>query len=245
MRNVGIGRKGSGAPRFEGVGVKDWRGERNVNTDRLIDALSANLEPVSRGQLGKALTLAIVTGGVAAFGLMLATVGPRPELYSTVHLEWTAVKLLFAFSVIGAAAPFLARSMRPGLEKGTHWLLIFFPFVVAIAAALAMLILGSPQARRVTRLVPTPLSPAHCILRIMLFAAIPLAALIWALRDGAPTRLNVCGAVAGIVAGGIGATAYALSCRGDTIPFIAIWYSAAIAICALVGAQLGPWLLRW
>jgi hypothetical protein len=216
-----------------------------VNTDHLIDALSANLEPVSRGQLGKALTLAIITGGVAAFGLMLATVSPRPELYSTAHLEWSAVKLLFALSVIGAAAPFLARSMRPGLENGTRWVLIFFPFVAAITAALAMLILGSPQARRAMLLGATQLSPAHCILRIMLFAAIPLAALIWALREGAPTRLKVCGAIAGVVAGGIGAAAYALACTSDTIPFIAIWYGSAIAICAVVGAQLGPRFLRW
>ena len=39
-----------------------------MNTDRLIDVLSANLEPVNRGQLGKALALAMVVGGVAAFG---------------------------------------------------------------------------------------------------------------------------------------------------------------------------------
>lgn len=216
-----------------------------MNTDRLIDMLSANLEPVSRRQLEKTLILAIVTGGVAAFGLMLATVGPRPDLYSTAHLEWSAVKALFALSVIGAAAPFLARSMRPGLESGTHWVLVFFPFVAAITAALAMLILGSPQAQRAMLLGATPLSPARCFLCILFFAAIPLAGLIWALREGAPTRLKVCGAIAGVVAGGIGAATYALACTSDTIPFIAIWYGAAIAICAVVGAQLGPWFLRW
>jgi hypothetical protein len=79
----------------------------------------------------------------------------------------------------------------------------------------------------------------------MLFSAIPLAALIWALREGAPTRLKVCGAIAGIVAAGLGAAAYALTCTSDTIPFIAIWYGAAIAIYAVIGAQLGPRLLRW
>ena len=79
----------------------------------------------------------------------------------------------------------------------------------------------------------------------MFFAAIPLAAVIYALRKGAPTRLKLCGGIAGIVAGGIGAAAYAFNCTSDTIPFIAIWYGAAIVLCAVIGAQLGPRVLRW
>ena len=71
-----------------------------MNTDTLIDLLSANLEPVNRRQLGKTLALAMVVGGVAAFGLMLMTVGPRSHLELTPHLEWTAAKLLFALSII-------------------------------------------------------------------------------------------------------------------------------------------------
>jgi hypothetical protein len=176
---------------------------------------------------------------------MLVTVGPRPDLYSTSHLEWSAVKLFFALSVIGAATPFLARSMRPGLENGTRWVLVFFPLVVVIAAALAMLIPEPPQVRRAMLLGASTLSPPRCMLLILFFAAIPLATLLWALREGAPIRLKVCGAIGGTVAGGIGAAAYALACSSDTIPFIAIWYSAAIAFCALVGAQLGPRFLRW
>jgi hypothetical protein len=89
------------------------------------------------------------------------------------------------------------------------------------------------------------ISSARCLLSIVFFAAIPLAALIWALQKGAPTRLKLSGAIAGIVAGGFGAAAYALSCTSDTIPFIAIWYGAAIMLCAVTGAQLGPRLLRW
>jgi hypothetical protein len=216
-----------------------------VNTDRLIDLLSANLEPVNQARLGKTLVLAILAGGAGAAILMLGTVGPRPDLQTTAHLEWTALKLFFALSVIGAAMPPLARSMRPGLENGTHWVLVFFPFVAAIAAALPMLILGSPPARRAMLVGATTHSPARCFFCILFFSVIPLATLIWALREGAPTRLKLCGAIAGVVAGGVGAAAYALACTSDTIPFVAIWYGSAIAICAVVGAQLGPRFLRW
>ncbi len=216
-----------------------------MNTDRLIDVLSANLEPAGHEQFGKTLILAMVTGGAAAFGLMLATVGPRPDLHSTAHLEWLAVKLLFALSVIGTGAPLLLRSTRPGLENATNWAPIFFPFFAAIAMALAMLLLSRPQAWRGMLLGANTVSSARCLVCIMFFAAIPLAALIWALRKGAPTRLKLCGAIAGIVAGGLGAAAYALCCMSDTIPFIAVWYGAAIVLCAVIGAQLGPRLLRW
>lgn len=117
-----------------------------MNTDRLVDLLSSNLEPVSRVRFGKALLLAMLTGSITAFTLMLATVGPRADLGSTAHLWWTAVKLLFAVSVISTATPPLLRSMRPGLEKKTHPEIIFLPFLAAIVAALAMLLFVPPHA---------------------------------------------------------------------------------------------------
>ena len=215
-----------------------------MNTDRLIDMLSAELEAVYSGRLGKTLILAMITGGAIAFGLMLVTVGPRPDLQSTVHIEWVAVKLLFALSVIGTGAILLNRTMRPGLEEGTNWALVFFPFLAALAVALAVL-LGQPQAWREMLREATTVSSVRCLLLIVFFAAIPLAAVIYALRQGAPTRLKLCGGIAGIVAGGIGAAAYAFNCTSDTIPFIAIWYGAAIVICAAIGSQLGSRVLRW
>jgi hypothetical protein len=216
-----------------------------MNTDRLIDILSVDPEPVKSRQLGRILIVALVTGGVAAFVMMLAIVGPRPNLGSTFHLEWTAVKLLFAMSVLGAGVPLLNRSMRPGLEDGTNWRLVFVPFLAAIAVALASLLLDQPQQWGAMLRGSTRISPARCLACILFFAAVPLAAVIFALRQGAPTRLKVCGGIAGIVAGGIGAAAYAFACTSDSIPFIAIWYTAAILVCAAVGARLGPRVLRW
>ena len=216
-----------------------------MNTDRLIDMLSVDPEPVNNRQLGKMLILAIVAGGVAAFGLMLSTVGPRPDLQSTAHIEWVAVKLLFAVTVISTGVPLLNRSIRPGLENETNWRLVFLPFLIAIAIALAMLLLGHLQAWGAMLRGATSASPVRCLLCIVFFAAIPLAAVVWALRKGAPTRLKLSGGIAGIVAGGIGAAAYAFACMSDTIPFIAIWYGAAILLCAFIGAQLGPRVLRW
>src|SRR5262249_45733377 len=93
-------------------GITDPQGERRMNTVELIDILGMDMEPVSSGRFGRMLILAIVTSGAAAFGLMTATVGLRPDLQSPAHLEWLAVQLLFAVSVVGAGVPLLNRSMR-------------------------------------------------------------------------------------------------------------------------------------
>ena len=53
------------------------------------------------------------------------------------------------------------------------------------------------------------------------------------------------GAVAGLVAGGVGATLYAMHCTDDSPLFVALWYSLAVALVALAGAAAGRWLLRW
>jgi hypothetical protein len=216
-----------------------------MNTDRLIDILSIDPEPVEHGQLGKVLLLAIVIGEAAAIALMLATVGPRADLQSSAHLEWLTVKLLFALSVVGVGVPLLISSIRPGLEEQTNWRLILVPFVAAFAIALAVLFLNQPQAREAIIRGATRVSSVRCLLSIIVFATLPMAAVIWAVRKGAPTRLRLSGSITGMVAGGIGAAAYAFNCTSDTIPFIAIWYGAAIAICALVGALIGPRVFRW
>jgi hypothetical protein len=216
-----------------------------MKTDELIDMLSANLEPVKEGRLGKILVLAILVGGTGAAVVMLATVGTRAGLESPAHLEWTAFKLVLPLSVIVLGTPFLGRSMRPGLETRTNWPLVLFPLVSAIAVGLATLIIVRPEAWIKMLLGASQISSPRCFLCVLSFAAIPLAVLIWAVREGAPTRLEVSGALAGIVAGGVGAVAYAFNCDSDTIPFITICYSAAILLCAFIGAILGPRVLRW
>jgi len=216
-----------------------------VNTDRLIDALSANLEPIRPGQFQKTLTLALVAGGAAAFGLMLATIGPRRDLHTAAHLDWLAIKLLFALSLIGIGVPSLIRSIYPGLEDRARWTLIFLPVVAFGTGALATLLLARPQAWKGMLFGAYSYSAVRCLTFILLFAAVPLAVLFRALRKGAPTNLERCGAIAGIVAGAVGVAVYAFSCASDSVPFITIWYGAAIAICGIIGAQLGPQLLRW
>jgi hypothetical protein len=73
----------------------------------------------------------------------------------------------------------------------------------------------------------------------------PLAALLWALRRGAPLNPLRAGAIAGLIAGGIGAAWYASHCPDDSPLFVAVWYTIGISIATAIGAALGSRLLRW
>jgi len=211
-----------------------------MKTDRLIEILGANIEPISPRRLRVAVVLALVAGVTGALCLMLATVGPRTDIGA--HLPSLAIKLGFALAVAGAGSAFLARSMRPGQHSRRLLALMWLPFIALGAAAVAALTTAEPASRGALVLGTAWWS---CLICIPLFAAIPFAALIGAARNGAPTSLARTGAAAGLVAGAFGAAAYALHGPDDFVPFIAVWYSAAIGLCALVGALLGRRLLQW
>jgi hypothetical protein len=213
-----------------------------MKTDQLIDMLSTNVERVDRSRLGGALASALTIGGIVAFCAMLATVGLRPDLSSSANLPFLALKLLFTLSLLGLGASFLIRAIRPGREIRKSFTLTFLPFVAAGIAALVALAIVPPSTWRSVILGTMRVSPLICI---PLFAIGPFGVLIWALRKGAPTNLARTGAMAGLVAGAIGASAYAFGCPVNSIPFIAVWYGAAIAGCAVIGTLVGPRLLRW
>ena len=211
-----------------------------MKTDHLIHMLSTNVEPVKTIEIRKMLTLALVIGGAAAFCLMLGTVGLRSGL--TLSLSSLALKLLFTLSLITLGTLLLARLARPGQRSARLATLTLVPFVIIAAAGVIALGFHSPMAWGKMLFGMNWLT---CLLCIPLFAVIPFVALIWSLRKGAPTDLRLTGAIAGLVAGALGATAYAFHCPDDSIPFIAVWYGAMVALCSLIGALLAPRFLRW
>jgi hypothetical protein len=84
-----------------------------------------------------------------------------------------------------------------------------------------------------------------CLTFIPLLSIGPLACFLFALRQGAPERPGIAGAVAGLAASGIAATFYASNCTDDSPLFVAFWYPIAIALVTLVGYIAGSKLLRW
>jgi hypothetical protein len=213
-----------------------------VKTGQFIDILSTDLQPVKRGVVGKAMAWALIIGGAAAFGAMLVSVGIRPGLFGGTGALFLALKLVFTVSLIGAGAAFLSAASHPGRSSRKRFLLAFLPFLAMALLGLGAVLLSAPTARHEMVFGAEWLT---CLVCIPLFAIIPFAVLILALRLGAPTDLKRTGAIAGLVAGSIGAAAYAFHCSGDSLPFIALWYGIPILLWTAIGAVLCPRLLRW
>ncbi|WP_162917436.1 NrsF family protein [Dongia deserti] len=213
-----------------------------MKTSQFIDLLSSDVQPVRRGIVGKALAVALVIGGVAAVILMLITVGLRPDVFQGAGSMLLLVKLLFTLSLVALGTLFLIAASYPGRNVRRRLAFLLLPFLAIASLGLGAILLATPMTRQDMIFGPEWLT---CLMCIPLFAIAPFAALIWALRMAAPTDLRRTGAIAGLVAGALGATAYALHCPGDSIPFIAIWYGLPILLWTLLGAVLGPHLLRW
>ena len=91
----------------------------------------------------------------------------------------------------------------------------------------------------------TDTAVVECVGRI-LFLSLPAMILTFIfMRKGAPTQPLFAGAVIGVLSASVGALAYTLACRNDGLAFVAIWYTAACAIMAAIGAVAGHRFLRW
>ncbi|MBX9826975.1 MAG: DUF1109 domain-containing protein [Xanthobacteraceae bacterium] len=213
-----------------------------MTTDQLISLLVADLKPVDRGRISRALIIAMVAGAVAAFGTMFLLLGPRPEIFAGENSGFLVTKLLFTSGVVATAAVFLPRLARPGADERGVLVLVFFPFIVMAAIASAALVSAHWSTWGNMVIGKTWLT---CLFSVPFLAIAPFGAVVLALRIGAPTARADAGAIAGLVAGGWGAMACSLPCLDDSLPSIAVWYGLTIGMCATLGAKLGPSLLRW
>jgi hypothetical protein len=213
-----------------------------MKTDELIEVLATNLEPIKGGELRNTVMIALGIGAAAALCLVLAMFGlPAAAPGGALSLV-KMLALAFTLGLVAAGASLLIRSARPG-EPGRKLLaLIGLLFLAIFLAAVVTLLLTHPAAWGGIVFGP---QWAACLVCIPLFAVAPFASLVWALRRGAPTNLVGTGAIAGLVAGALGAAVFAIHHSGGSIPFIAFWYGGPILVCAVVGALLGPRFLRW
>jgi hypothetical protein len=214
-----------------------------MRTDELIGMLGTNVEPVKATTLRNVFSISLGVGALATICLMLAIFGVPPTGAAEGGSILPRVLALgFTLGLTVAGASFLIRSARPGEPGRKPLALVGLLFVVAALAGVVVLALTPSGSWRDMLLGP---QWTLCLICIPLFAVAPFAALVWALRQGAPTSLARTGAAAGLVAGALGAAVFALHYPSGSIPFIALWYGGPIVLCALVGAIIGPRLLRW
>lgn len=211
-----------------------------MNTDQLITMLATGAGEAPRAAVARRLTPALALGALLAVALVLSTLGAYPGSLAGTPAVW--MKLAYAGALAAAAVALTARLARPVARLAV-------PLRILLSVLAVMLALGAgtwasaPADSREALLWGRTWSRCPWI---VLGVSLPtLASLLWALRGLAPTRPALAGAAAGLAAGAVAALAYALHCPELSPTFVAVWYSAGIALATGLGALLGPRLLRW
>lgn len=213
-----------------------------MKTDDLVDLLARGTLDTDPDRVARSLVLASAAGLVATVAAMLLLLGPRPDLATAMSLPMFWMKLAIPLLVAAAATVAVARLARPGMRaRGAAAAIAAIALVLWTTAGVDLL--GAPAGARLVRV--TGLSALPCVVSIAVLSIPLCVALFVAMRRLAPTRLRAAGAAAGGLAGALAAVVYAWHCNEMTIPFLAAWYVAGMAIPAVVGALLGHRLLRW
>jgi hypothetical protein len=213
-----------------------------VKTDELINMLATGTVAVEPHAAARRYTAAIGGGALGAAVLMATLLGVRPDLAEVALLPMFWAKLAFAAGLTLASLFAALRLSRPGLRLERLPGALAAPVLAMWMLAAAVLAGADPAERARLFFGETWTS---CPLLIALLSAPSFAALLWAMKGLAPTRLRLAGAAAGLLAGAIGALVYSLHCPEIAAPFLGFWYLLGMLIPAIAGALLGPRCLRW
>ncbi len=211
-----------------------------MKTDDLIDLLAQ--DSAVPWKIGRILGYATVIGTVIAGTVFFIGIGFRPDIASAMETVRFLFKFVVTLSLAIAAIGALLRMARPGARLGL-WGWAFAAAPVLLGGAVIAELIVMPESTWVARLVGH--NARFCLTLIPLLAIGPLACLLLALRQGAPSRPGLAGAVAGLAASGIAATFYAANCNDDSPLYVMTWYPIATAMVVFVGYLAGTKFLKW
>jgi hypothetical protein len=211
-----------------------------MKTADLITALAVD-EP-TRLTLRRAIMLALAGGLVAAGLVWWMMLGPRPDIAVAMHTPRFVFKFIVSLSLAATAAAVVFSMARPfDRPSQLRPLLLLAPLLLALAVIAELFTIPASEWMRLL----IGHNARVCTLSIPTIAALPLALMLLALREGAPARPGRAGALAGLIAGGLGAFFYAAHCPDDSPLFVATWYTLGIGLVTAVGAMIGARMLRW
>jgi hypothetical protein len=212
-----------------------------MDTKELIKALAADTR-LPRTSLRSAWWRAAGLATALAVIVFYATVRLRPDIVAAVGTPRVLFKFVVVLTLAGTAFYALRILSRPeGNWRSVLPLLVVAPTL--LTAGVGLELVSVPRETWSERAIGA--SNIYCTILIMMIGIGPLSLFLLTLRHGAPTSPRICGAVAGLLAGGIAATLYALHCTDDSPLFVATWYSIAVAGLAVLGSIAAPRLARW
>jgi hypothetical protein len=212
-----------------------------METEQLIRTLAADKAHRAR-PVGLVLALALLAAAPVSMATFLMEFGVRPDVMTAMHNPFFDLKFVVTLALAISAIVVSLHLSRPEASlKGWAWLLLIPAGILATAIASEMMM---PQRLpMMTRLIGS--NSRVCMTAIPLMSLPLLAAALFGLRHGAPTRPAVAGAIAGLLSAGLAATLYASHCTDDSPLFVATWYTISTALVTAVGALVGPRVLRF
>lgn len=211
-----------------------------MKTNDLIDMMTqesqAELKPMP------ALTPGVLAAAALSAALLLAFWGIRPDLGAVAAEPLVALKFALPLLTALPCLWLVERARRPDapLRGSLAWTAL--PLLL-----LAALVVSALQPLAASQWLDAVRGQTlfACLFSIPALAAPILGALLWLMRDGASSRPALAGTLAGLAAGCLATGVYALHCYEDSPAFYGIWYTAAVALTALAGRQLGRRVLHW
>lgn len=213
-----------------------------MKTAQLIELLATDADPIAPRIWRVRYAIALAVGLVGAFALMLLLLGPRPDLVEATRLPMFWIKLAYPLSIAMAALVAVTRLSRPGVRPGQVVLALVAPVLVIWLMAAWALTIAAPDERVAMLLGDTWKT---CPVYVTILSLPAFIGLLWVLKSLAPTQLALAGAAAGLLAGALAASVYALHCPEMEASFLGIWYLLGMLIPTTLGAMIGPRLLRW
>lgn len=213
-----------------------------MKTEDLIGLLAAGETRVAPHLVRQRFAVALGWSMPLAALVMVIVYGLRGDLVQALSGTVFWMKLAFAGALALFAGLATDRLGRPGMRVAGVWAGLAAPVVLLWLAAAAALV-GADPAERAELVFGS--SWRSCPFNIALISLPLFAAMLWFVKGMAPTEPALAGASAGLLSGAVATLIYALHCPESSVTFVGIWYVLGIAIPTLVGAALGPRLLRW
>jgi hypothetical protein len=212
-----------------------------MTTEELIRNLASS-PPVTHGVLqppGARLLAYIAAAALAIFFVILSTLSRSPHL---AHGLGATIAVTVAAATVLAAGAFRMSVVlsRPEANPRQTWIVV--PLLIMVAGIAAEALQLPPQALPARLFGQDPLA---CLACVWLLSVPILVAALLAMRQGAPTRPRLAGAMAGLLAGAVTTALYTLHCPEDSLLFVATWHVPAILLVALTGAALAGRALKW
>lgn len=213
-----------------------------MKTTQFIDMLATGDLVIPRHVWLSRHIAALACGLTVSLLLVSLFIGLRTDIAEAAGLPMFWIKQAYPLVLALSAFVVILRLSRPGLTAGPAVWMAPLAVVALWAMALTEWFGAAPGQREALLFGQTW---RECLVYVPLLSIPTFLGAFVVLRSLAPTRPVAAGAVAGFLAGCVGAFAYALHCPELTASFLGVWYLLGMLIPAGLGAMLGSSLLRW